>query len=103
MSGIFSECRMFHLQPVNCLPYDLIYYERSTENLIPIELYKNNITDFEIVVRNNDNDPVEGLGDYILVLDFINIKTNDYNYKIYRILRELYLWITMTINKRRWF
>lgn len=103
MSGIFSECRMFHLQPVTCLPYDLIYYERSTDNLIPIELYKNNINDFEIVVRNNDNQAVEGLADYIMVLDFINVKTYDYNYKIYRILRELYLWITMTINKRRWF
>ena len=103
MSGIFNECKMFHLQPVNCLPYDLIYYERSTENLIPIELYKNNITDFEIIVRNNDNEPIEGLGDYILVLDFINIKNYDYNYKIYKILKELYLWIGMTISKRRWF
>jgi hypothetical protein len=103
MGGIFSECRMFHLQPVTCLPYDLIYYERSTDNLIPIELYKNNITDFEIVVRNNDNEPVEGLADYIMVLDFINVKTYDYNYKIYRILRELYLWVTMTISKKRWF
>lgn len=103
LSGIFSDCSMFHLQPVNCLPYDLIYYERSTDNLIPIELYKNNIRDFEIVVRNNDNQPVEGLGDFIMVLDFIQIKTINYDYKIYRILRELYLWITMVINKKRWF
>lgn len=103
MGGIFSDCSMFHLQPVNVLPYDLIYYERSTENLIPIELYKNNITDFEIVVRNNDNEPVEGLGDFIMVLDFIQIKTINYDYKIYRILKELYLWISITISNRRWF
>lgn len=103
MSGIFSDCNMFHLQPVNSLPYDLMYYERSTENLIPIELYKNNITDFEIIVRNNDNGEVEGLSDYIMILDFVNIKTYNYEYKIYKLLKELYLWIGMTIMKRRWF
>lgn len=103
LSGIFSQCNMFHLQPVNSLPYDLMYYERSTENLIPIELYKNNITDFEIIVRNNDNGEVEGLSDYIMILDFVNIKTYNYEYKIYKLLKELYLWIGMTIMKRRWF
>lgn len=103
MSGIFSDCNMFHLQPVISLPYDIMYYERSTENLIPIELYKNNITDFEIIVRNNDNQKVEGLSDYIMILDFVNIKTYNYEYKIYKLLKELYLWIGMTIMKRRWF
>ena len=34
-SKMFSDCNMFHLQVVNCLPYELIHYERQTENLIP--------------------------------------------------------------------
>ena len=54
LSGLFSSCDMFHLQPVNVNPYDLIYYQRTTNDLIPIELYKNNISYFELQVRNNE-------------------------------------------------
>jgi hypothetical protein len=90
---LFNECNMFHLQPVNVNPYDLIYYERSTENLIPIELYKNNITYFEIQMTNQDNDNIEGIGDYIMVLDFVQIKNYNYEYKIYKILKDIYMWI----------
>lgn len=104
LQGIFSQCNMFHLQPVNVNPYELIYYQRSDSNdLIPIELYKNNIDEFQIIVQNNDNQDLEGLNDYIMVLDFVQVKTYNYDYKIYKILRELYLWITMTISKRKWF
>ena len=90
---LFNECNMFHLLPVMVNPYDLIYYERSTENLIPIELHKNNITYFEIIVTNQDNDTIEGLADYIMVLDFVQIKNYNYEYKIYKILKDIYMWI----------
>lgn len=103
LSGIFSDCNMFHLQTVNVNAYDLIYYERSSDNLIPIELYKNNINDFQIIVQNNDNQDIEGLSHYIMVLEFTQVKTWDYNYKIYKLLRELYMWIAITISNRRWF
>ena len=94
---------MFHLQTVNVNPYDLIYYERSSDNLIPIELYKNNISDFQITVQNNDNQDIEGLSHYIMVLEFTQVKTWDYNHKIYKLLRELHMWIAITISNRRWF
>lgn len=99
-SKLFSDCNMFHLQVVNCFPYELIHYERQTENLIPIELHGNSITNFEINVLNQDNDSVEGLADYIMVLEFIQIKTNDYEYKIFKILKEIYLWIAIFLKNR---
>ena len=91
---------MFHLLPVNVNPYDLIYYERSTENLIPIELHKNNITYFEIIVTNQDNDTIEGLADYIMVLDFVQIKNYNYEYKIYKMLKEIYLWVASYLFRK---
>ena len=90
-SSMFSDCNMFHLQVVNCLPYELIHYERQTENLIPIELHGNSINNFEILVRNQDGDPVEGLADYIMVLEFIQMKSWNYEQKIYKILKDIYL------------
>ena len=90
---LFNDCNIFHLQPVNVNPYDLIYYEKSCENLIPIELHKNNISEFTILATNQDGDEIEGLSDYIMVLEFIQIKKYDYDYKIYKILQEMYMWI----------
>jgi len=55
LSGLFSECKTFFMLPVNALPYDVISYERASKNMIPIELYKNSIKQFEIIVTNNDN------------------------------------------------
>lgn len=99
-SRLFSDCNIFHLQVVNCLPYELIHYERQTENLIPIELHGNSIINFELNVRNQDGDIVEGLSDYILILDFIQIKTIDYEYKMFKILKELYMWIAIFLKNR---
>ena len=99
-STLFNECNMFHLQPVNVLPYDLINYERSTDNLIPIELFKNSITDFEIKCRNQDNQEIEGLNNYIMVLEFVNIKNIDYTKKIMEILRHIYMWIASYLSNK---
>ena len=85
------------------MPQELNSYERSRDNLIPIELYKNNISDFQITVQNNDNQDIEGLSHYIMVLEFTQIKSWNYEAKIYKILKELYMWICMTISNRRWF
>ena len=103
LSGLFAECNMFFLMPVTVNPYNIIYYERGYENLIPIELYKNNIREFDIIVTNNDNDAIEGLADWVMILEFVQIKTWNYEMKIYKLLKELYLWISLTITKRSWF
>jgi len=100
LSGLFSECNTFFMLPVNSLPYDVITYERAAKNLIPIELYKNSIKDFEIIARNNDNGEIEGLADYIMVLEFIQIKTFNYEFKIYKILKEIYLWVGLCLRNR---
>ena len=68
--------------------------------MIPIELYKNSIRDFEIVVTNNDNGDIEGLADYIMVLEFIQIKTFNYEFKIYKIMKEIYMWLAMSLRNR---
>ena len=96
----FSDCQMFHLQAVNVNPYDLIYYERFTENLIPIQLHKNSITDFTINTTNQDGDYLEGLSDYIMVLDFVHIKKWHFEYKIYKLVHSIYLWIANYLFKR---
>lgn len=97
---LFSDCQMFHLQPVNVNSYALIFYERSTENLIPIELLKNNITDFTILTTNQDGTPIEGLSDYIMVLDFVHIKKWHFEYKIYKLVHSIYLWIANYLFQR---
>jgi len=100
LTGIFSECNTFFMLPINALPYDVISYERAAKNLIPIELYKNSIKDFEIIARNNDNGEIEGLADYIMVIEFTQIKTFNYEYKIYKIMKEIYLWLSMFLRNR---
>jgi len=100
LTGIFSECNTFFMLPINALPYDVISYERASKNLIPIELYKNSIKDFEIIARNNDNEAIEGLSDYIMVLEFIQKKTFNYEFKIYKILKEIYLWVGLCLRNR---
>lgn len=92
-SSIYDECNMFFLQAVNVQSYELIYYQRSTEDLIPIELLGNSIRNIEILARNQDNDIIEGLSNYIMVLELINIKEYDYEKRIYNVLKEIYFWI----------
>jgi len=98
--GSFQDCNIFHLQAVNVLPYDLIYYTRNTDEMIPIELHKNSITDFQINVANQDGDNIEGLADWIMVLEFTQVKTWNYDVKIYNVLKELYLWIAMFFRNK---
>jgi hypothetical protein len=98
--GWFQDCNIFHLQPVNVDPYRLIYYTRSTNELMPIELHKNSITDFQINVINQDGDNIEGLAHWIMVLEFTQIKTWNYDMKIYNVVKELYLWIAMFFRNK---
>jgi len=100
MDNFFSNCNLFLLVPINVLPYEIINYERRTENYIPIELHKNNITNFEILTRNQDNTEIEGLGDYIMVLEFINIKKVDYMSRILQLLELIYFWIAKYLMKK---
>ena len=96
----FQDCNIFHLQPVNVDPYRLIYYTRSTCELIPIELHKNSITDFQINVINQDGDNIEGLAHWIMVLEFTQVKTWNYDMKIYNVVKEIYLWIAMFFRNK---
>ena len=97
---IFNECNMFYLQPVNVPSYELIYYEKSTENLIPIELLGNSIRNIELLARNQDGHIIEGLSNYIMVLELIHIKEYDYVKKIHDIVKQLYLWIAVFLKNR---
>ncbi len=92
-SSLYDECNMFFLQAVNVQSYDLIYFQRTTEDLIPVELLGNSIRNIEVLARNQDNDIIEGLSNYIMVLELINIKEYDYQKKIYNVLFDIYLWI----------
>jgi hypothetical protein len=96
----FQDCNIFHLQSVNVDPYRLIYYTRNTDELIPIELHKNSITDFQINVSNQDGNNIEGLAHWIMVLEFTQVKTWNYDVKIYNVLKELYLWIAMFFRNK---
>ena len=96
----FQDCNIFHLQPVNVDPYRLIYYTRSTNELMPIELHKNSITDFQINVINQDGDNIEGLAHWIMVLEFTQVKTWNYDMKIYNVVKEIYLWIAMFFRNK---
>jgi hypothetical protein len=98
--GWFQDCNIFHLQPVNVDPYRLIYYTRSTNELLPIELHKNSITDFQINVINQDSDDIEGLAHWIMVLEFTQVKTWNYDIKIYNVIKEMYLWIAMFFRNK---
>ena len=92
-SSLYDECNMFFLQAVNVQSYDLIYYQRTTEDLTPIELLGNSIRNIEILARNQDNDIIEGLSNYIMVLELINIKEYDYQKRIYNVLFDIYMWV----------
>ena len=92
-SSLYDECNMFALFPVNVQSYELIYYQRTTEDLVEIELLGNSIRNIEVLARNQDNSIIEGLSNYIMVIDLINIKEYDYQKKIYNVLFDIYMWV----------
>lgn len=55
-SKLFNHCSVIHLQHIKEFPYEIIHYQGSTGDLIPIELYKNCISQFTIAVRNQSNE-----------------------------------------------
>ncbi len=98
--NVYDECNHFFLMPVNVASYELMYYQRSTEDLIPIELLGNSIRNIEILARNQDGDVIEGLNNYIMVLELIHIKQWNYEKKIYNVLKEIYMWIATFLKWR---
>ena len=98
--SLYDECNMFFLQAVNVQSYDLIYYQRTSEDLIPVELLGNSIRNIEVLARNQDNQIIEGLSDYVMVLELINIKEYDYQKKIYDVLFQIYMWIASYLQWR---
>lgn len=98
--NVYDECNHFFLMPVNVASYELMYYQRITKDLIPIELLGNSIRNIEILARNQDGDMIEGLNNYIMVLELIHIKQWNYEKKIYNVLKEIYMWIATFLKWR---
>jgi hypothetical protein len=98
--NVYDECNHFFLMPVNVASYELMYYQRISKDLIPIELLGNSIRNIEILARNQNGDIIEGLNDYIMVLELIQVKTWNYEKKIYNVLKEIYMWIASYLQWR---
>ena len=79
--NVYDTCNHFFLMPVNVASYELMYYQRNTKDLTPIELLGNSIRNIEILTRNQDGDVIEGLNNYIMVLELIHIKQWNYEKK----------------------
>ena len=98
--SVYDECNHFFLMPVNVQSYDLMYYQRTTEDLIPIELLGNTIRNIEILARNQDGGEIEGLSNYIMILELIQVKKWNYEKKIYDVLKQIYLWVASFLKWR---
>ena len=96
----YDECNHFFLMPVNVASYELMYYQRSSEDLIPIQLLGNSIRNIEILARNQDGDVIEGLNNYLMVLELIHIKQWNYEKKIYNVLKEIYMGVASYLKWR---
>ena len=98
--SVYDECNHFFLMPVNVQSYELMYYQRTTEDLIPIELLGNTIRNIEILARNQDGAEIEGLSNYIMILELIQVKKWNYEKKIYDVLKQIYLWVASFLKWR---
>jgi hypothetical protein len=49
---------------------------------------------------NQDNNDIEGLAHWIMVLEFTQVKTWNYDIKIYNVIKEMYLWIAMFFKNK---
>ena len=96
----FTNSMLFFMLPIYVNPYELIYYERKTEEKIPIQLNKNAINSFQINITNQDNTFVEGLADYLMVIEFIHIKRDKNLKKLLELVRQIYMWVGTYISRK---
>ena len=100
MGTNFRECDLFFMLNINVLPYDVIYYQRTTEDLIPIQLFKDTINEFQIDITNQDNQQIEGLADWQGSIELICIEKQEHITKILDLLKHIYLWIGTYFSKK---
>ena len=100
MATDFKECDLFFMLNINVLPYDVIYYQRTTEDLIPIQLFKDTINEFQIDITNQDNQAIEGLADWQGSIELICIEKQEHIAKILDLLKHIYLWIGTYFSKK---
>jgi hypothetical protein len=51
-------------------------------------------------VINQDGDDIEGLAHWIMVLEFTQVKTWNYDMKIFTVVKEIYMWIAMFFKNK---
>ena len=100
MGTNFRECDLFFMLNINVLPYDVIYYQRTTEDLIPIQLFKDTINEFQINITNQDNQAIEGLADWQGSIELICVEKQEHIAKILDLLKHIYLWIGTYFSKK---
>ena len=100
MGNNFTECELFWMLNIAVLPYDVIYYQRTTEDLIPINLFKDSINEFQINLTNQDNQEVEGLADYQMTIEFICVEKQEHLNKILDLLKHIYLWVGTYFSRK---
>lgn len=86
---------------INVPLYNIFQFERIINEPVEIELTKNYIQKFDICLKNQDGEIIEGLNFYTLRLSFYyeEIEKLNYNMLIYEKLNLIYLWIANFLSK----
>ena len=79
----------------------MFQFERILNEPVEIELTKNYIQQFDICLKNQDGDLIEGLNFYTLKLSFYyeEIEKLNYNMLIYEKINLIYLWVANFLSK----
>ena len=91
---------MFFLLPITVDPYQILHYDRVYDNQVEIELYKNSIKQFQIDITNQDEQQIEGLDDWLMVLEFVHIQRENIMKQMLDILKQIYLWVGTYFSKK---
>ena len=91
---------MFFLLPITVDPYQILHYDRVYDNQVEIELYKNSIKQFQIDITNQDDQPIEGLDDWLMVLEFVHIQRENIMKQMLDLLKQIYLWVATYFSKK---
>jgi len=79
---------LFHIQPINVLPGDIIYYSRECDNIIELIFDRNSLRNFTIEVYNQDKDKID-MSDYFMELEIIEKKENKFLQMILILLQSI--------------
>ena len=86
---------------INVPLYNMFQFERILNEPVEIQLTKNYIQQFDICLKNQDGDLIEGLNFYTLKLSFYyeEIEKLNYNMLIYEKINLIYLWVANFLSK----